>query len=127
MRRTRLSWVNRNALLIGLVLIGVVGFLDREPARPPPQPLLARGSGEPDTWITGFAFSTDGKTIATTRSDGTVALRSPTEGWSLRPLIGYRGRATVLAFAPRGHSWRLVDRGLKSSSATSNRSVPIAP
>ena len=102
MQPTRLRWANRNSLLMGLVLIGVVWFMDGESGLPPPQPRLARGSGEPETWITRFAFSTDGNTVTTLRSDGTVALRSPTEGWSFRPLLGYPGRATALSFAPGG-------------------------
>ncbi len=58
--------------VFALTIIGLIAFLNDGPGHPHPPTRLIRH--EPGTSVFGFAVSPDGKTIATTRSDGRVSL-----------------------------------------------------
>jgi Tol biopolymer transport system component len=88
------------AVLIGLAMIGLAVLPSPGPSRQPAQMRLARGDSQ--TVNIAFAFSPDGKTIATTDADGRVALRSPTLGRSRQRFLNYGGVARALAFSPDG-------------------------
>src|SRR5262249_19856838 len=104
--RARPSWVSREGtVLIGVAMIALAWLSNVDSGRAPPRMRLARG--DPATQTLAFAFSPDGTTIATTHSDERVALRSPTEGWSIQRFLGYRGFALALAFSPDGRSLAL--------------------
>jgi WD40 repeat protein len=106
--RARLSWANRElAVLVGAALIGVVSFSNLDSGPAPPRLRLVRGDGDRRAQTVALAFSPTGTLIATTHSDGRVALRSPIEGGRVPQFLGDRGHAWAVAFAPDGRSLAL--------------------
>jgi WD40 repeat protein len=89
--------------LLPLLLLGAIvlpWFSIPKPAGEPAPMRLARGV--PGVQTLGFAFSPDGETIATIDTNGRVALREVTDGWSITRFLDYRGCAWSAAFAPDG-------------------------
>jgi WD40 repeat protein len=95
------------AALIGVAMLVLAWFATLDSGPAPPRLRMARGDGDPRARTTAFTYSPDGETIATTHEDGRVALRSPTEGWSLPRFLADRGHALAIAFAPDGKSLAL--------------------
>ena len=55
-------------------------------------------------WVYAFAFSPDGRYLATTAADGTVALHEVGTGRELGPLTGHQSPPAFLIFSPDGKS-----------------------
>jgi WD40 repeat protein len=107
-RRARHSLVDRKlTALIGLAMIDLAWLPDPDSGQTPARVRMARGDGDQRAQTLAFAFSPDGTTIATTHTDGRVALRSPTEDWSLQRFRGDRGNSWAVAFSPDGRSLAL--------------------
>jgi CHAT domain/TIR domain/WD domain, G-beta repeat len=76
--------------------------------QPPPAPVpvppshLARTLTGHDSWVTGVAFSPDGRLLATASYDGTAWLWDPATGEQLRALAGHAGWVRGVAFSPDG-------------------------
>jgi hypothetical protein len=106
--------------LMGLVapaIIGLMALARDDPGREPPPTRLF--PGEPGMMALGFALSPDGKTIATTRSDGRVSLR----GRGVERILDPRGwPSRGLAFLPDGRSLAGSGSSRWSGSGTSPRS-----
>ncbi len=127
--RARPSWVSRElAILIGVAMIGLAWLSTFDSGRTPAAMRLARGEGNPRGPVTALAlaFSSDGTTIATIDTDGSVALRDPSEGRGLR-FLGYRGHAWTLAFSPDGRHLALGGFGPDVTLWTSRPREPKIP
>src|SRR6516162_9787732 len=101
--RSRVSLLNRTVarvLLLGMVALLWLSHLDSAPDIVPTR--LARGG--PGVETLAFAFSPDGQTIATTQSDGRVALREVASGWSILRFLNDRGHDWAVAFSPDGRT-----------------------
>jgi WD40 repeat protein len=84
--------------LLALTIIGLVGLSNDDPVHDnPPMRLIL---GKPRTMTAGFALSPDGRTIATTRSDGRVSLRDHRGIERVLDLHGWPWGG--LAFSPDG-------------------------
>ena len=74
--------------------------------RPAPVPVLpshlARTLTGHTYWVTGVAFSPDGRLIATASGDGDARLWDPATGESLHTLTGHTYRVHGVAFSPDG-------------------------
>jgi WD40 repeat protein len=108
MGRARLSWAHRElAALVGVTVIALAWLSNVDSGPAPPRPRLIRGDADRQAQTIALAFSPDGTTIATTHTDGRVALRSTKENLSLPRFLGDRDHAWAVAFAPDGRSLAL--------------------
>jgi WD40 repeat protein len=89
-----LSWGLKS--LIPAWIFGLVWLSSREPTR------MQLTRGQPGVLTLGFALSADGKSVATTDSEGRVALREIQNGWGTERFLDYRGLAKGVAFSPNG-------------------------
>jgi WD40 repeat protein len=94
-RRTR----GRLALLLTAVIIPAwLPAID-----PPPEGLpMRRARGDSAVPIRRFAFSPDGRTIATVDQRGRVRLRPAVEAWGIERDLDVRGYGRAVAFSPDG-------------------------
>jgi WD40 repeat protein len=85
---------------ISLLLLGLIVL----PWLPIPGPPVRQVRGVKDKPILTFAFSPDGKAIATVQTDGSVALRAATGGASTLSFLDHSGPALAMAFSRDGRS-----------------------
>lgn len=87
--------------LLALGVIGLVGLIDDDPGPDTaPTRLLA---GEPGLCTIGFALSPDGRTVATARNDGRLAIRDIRDECGIARIVDrQRGPAPGLDFSPDG-------------------------
>ncbi len=101
--RVRTAWLSREpAVLILLVLLVLVWL-----SSPGPDEDTARMRFVPgglNTQAVALAFSPDGNTIATTYSDGHVALRDRATGWDTPRFLRDRSHDGAVTFSPDGRS-----------------------
>ena len=106
--RSRVSVLNREAAGLLLLVVVVMVWLSHRDPVPDVVPMqLARGV--PGVETLAFAFSPDGRTIATTHSDGRVALRDVADGWGVRRFLDDRGHDGAVAFSSDGR-WLAAGR-----------------
>ncbi len=94
--------------LKSLIPVSIFGLVWLSSEAPTPMRLA---QGKPGVLTLGFAFSWDGKTLATTDSEGRVALREIQNGWGLVRFLDYRGLAKGVAFSPNGRFLTLAGVG----------------
>ena len=102
--------------VVVLVLIGLLGFSSDDPDLASSRMRLV--PGEPGVLTLGFALSPDGRTMATTRSDGRWSLRDVRDIWGIERLSDHRGSTWGVAFSPDGRSlgWEGTSRASSSST-----------
>ena len=91
--------------VLGPIVAGIIvcaWLSSGEPVRDPTPMRLARG--EPGAMTLGFAFSPDGKAIATTDHVGRVAIWDIQDAWAIDRVLDYDGNARSVAFSPDGRS-----------------------
>jgi WD40 repeat protein len=108
--------------LIPIGIFGLAWVSTRESSRDPIQMRWAQG--KPGVVMLGFAFSPDGKTIATTDNDGRVALRDTEGGSGIRRFLDvHLDLAWGVAFSPDGRFLAVggVEPGVVIFDLTSDR------